>query len=89
MYRGLCTFFTFGSNHIAPYRGADKSLVRPGRKQATATQLQLLQATQKKFRRLSIQPGLHGSSDICVGRKMATFQLFFRSGRAEDLSAPL
>jgi len=29
------------------YRGADKFLARPGRKQATATELQLLQATQK------------------------------------------
>jgi len=47
-----------------------------------------LQATQKKFRRLSVQPGLRGSSDLRVGRKMATFQLFFQSGRAQDLSAP-
>ena len=30
------------------YRGADKFLARPGRKQATATKLYLLQATQKK-----------------------------------------
>ena len=30
------------------YRGTDKSLARPGRKQATATKLWLLQATQKK-----------------------------------------
>ena len=30
------------------YRGADKSLARPGRKQATANKLQFLQATQKK-----------------------------------------
>jgi len=59
--------------------GADKSLARPGRKQATATQLLLLQATQKKFGRLSIQPGLRGSSDLRFGRKMMTFQLFFPS----------
>ena len=64
------------------YRGADKSLARPGRKQATATKL-YLQATQKPLRRLSVQPALR------VGRKMATFQLFFQSGRAKDLSAPL
>ena len=69
--------------------GADKSLARSGRKQATATKLELLQATQKQFRRLSIQPGLHGSNDLRVGQKMATFQLFFQSGRANDLSAPL
>ena len=69
------------------YRGADKSLARPGRKQATATKL--LQATRKQFRNLSVQPGLRGSNDLRVGRKMATFQLFFQSGRAKDLSAPL
>ena len=38
---------------------------------------------------LSAQPGLRGSNDLRVGRKMATFQLFFQSGRANDLSAPL
>ena len=71
------------------YRAADKSLARPCRKQATATKFQLLQAIQKKFRRLSVQPGLRGSNDLRVGRKMATFQSFFQSGRANDLSAPL
>jgi len=30
------------------YRGADKSLARPGRKKATATKFDLLQVTQKK-----------------------------------------
>jgi len=38
---------------------------------------------------LSVQPGLRGSSDFCVGRKMANFKLFLQSGRAKDLSAPL
>ena len=38
-----------------------------------------MQATQKKNRNLSVQPGLRGSSDLRVGRKMATFQLFFFS----------
>jgi len=47
---------------IKIYRGADKSLA---------------QATQKKNFMLSIQPGLRGSNDLRVGRKMATFQLFF------------
>jgi hypothetical protein len=70
------------------YRGADKSLARPGRKQATATKF--LQATQKQFRKLSVWPGLRGSNDLRVGRKMATSQLFFfQSGRGKDLSAPL
>ena len=36
-----------------------------------------------------VQPGLCSSNDLRVGRKMATFQLFFQSGRAKDLSAPL
>jgi hypothetical protein len=31
------------------YRGDDKSLTRTGRKQATATKLEPLQATQKKI----------------------------------------
>ena len=44
---------------------------------------------KKKFRKLSVQPGLRCSNDLCVGRIMATFQLFFQSGRAKDLSAPL
>ena len=26
---------------------------------------------------LSVQPGLRSSSDLCVGRKVANFQLFF------------
>ena len=38
-----------------------------------------MQATQKKLRKLSVQPGLHGSNDFRVGGKMATFQLFFQS----------
>ena len=38
---------------------------------------------------LSVQPGLRGSNDLRVGRKMATFQFFFQSGRAKDLPAHL
>jgi len=35
---------------------------------------------KKKFGKLSVQPGLRGSNDLCVGwKKMATFQLFFQS----------
>jgi len=34
----------------------------------------------KKFRTLSVQPGLRGSNDLRVGRKMATFQLVFSPG---------
>ena len=34
---------------------------------------------KKKFGKLSVQPGLRGSNDLRVGRKMATFQLLFQS----------
>ena len=69
--------------------GTDRSLARPGKKQATSTKLLLLQATQKQFRRLYVQPGLRGSNELRVGRKKAAFQLFFQSGSDKDLSAPL
>ena len=62
-------------NSSETYRGADKSLARPGRKQATATKL--LQATQKKFRRLSVQPGVCRSNDQLVGRKWRAFNCFY------------
>ena len=72
------------------YRGAHKSLAQPGRKLATATKLNFCKPKkEKKFRNLSVQPGLRGSNDLRVGRKMATFQLFFQSDRAKDLSEPL
>ena len=74
---------------IKLYRGADKSLARPGSKQATVTKLCKSLKKKKKFRSLYVQPGLRGSNDLRVGRKMATFQLFFQSGRTKDLSAPL
>jgi len=38
---------------------------------------------------LSVQTVLRGSNNLRVGRKMATFQLFYQSGRAKDLSALL
>ena len=43
-----CIWYVVG---LTIYRGADKSLTRPGRKQATGTKLQLLQATQKKIQK--------------------------------------
>jgi len=70
------------------YRGADKSLARPGRKQATATKLNF--SSHSKTIQLVVRPtGLRGSSDLRVGRKVATFQLFFHAGWAKDLSEPL
>ena len=41
--------------------------------------LYLLQATQKKIRMLSVQPGVLGSNDLRFERKMANFQLIFQS----------
>ena len=71
------------------YRGADKSLARPGRKQATATE----------------DFDLHVSSCIIIGGILALFiyitrlaskeifspsnKLHRKVGRAKDLSAPL
>ena len=46
----------------------------------TVKQAQLVHAFakhSKKLRKLSVQPGLRGNNDLRVGRKMATFQLFF------------
>jgi len=79
--------------HLVIRGGADKSLARPGWKQATATKLGIYSThstrssihflarcsnfckpLKKKFRMLSVRPGLGGSNDLRVGRKMATFQ---------------
>ena len=89
--------FVYHTSHLVR-GGADKSLARPERKQATATKLGIYSTysprssihflarcsnfckpLKKKFRMLSVQPGLRGSNDLRVGRKMATFQLFFQS----------
>ena len=79
---------------------ADKSLARPGRKQATATKLGIYSTysprssihflsrcsnfashSKKNIRRLSVQPGLRGSNDLHIRRKMATFQFLISSFR--------
>ena len=79
-------------------KGADTSLARPGRKQATATKLEiystfpprssihflarcsnLCKPLKKISRTLSVQPGLRGSNDLRVERKMANFKLFIQS----------
>ena len=78
--------------------GADKSLARLGRKQATATKLgtyskystrssihflarcsNFCKPLKKKIKMLSVQPGLRGSNNLRVGRKMARYQMFFQS----------
>jgi len=72
-------------NKQTVYWGADKSLARPGRE--SYSDQTFASHSKTTFRRLSVQPGLRGSNDLRVGRKMATFKLFFQSGRAKDLSA--
>ena len=37
----------------------------------------ICKSLKKEFGRLSVQPGLRGSNDLRVGRKMATFNCFF------------
>ena len=44
----VCLILSSAACLALPYRGVDKSLARPGRKQATATKLQILQAKKKK-----------------------------------------
>jgi len=92
-YGNNCVLFDFVHRVKDRGRGADKSLVRPGKKEATATKLGIYltysprssihflarcfnfyKPLKKKFRILSVQPGLCGSIEIRVGRKMATFQ---------------
>ena len=72
------------------YRGADKSSARPGRKQATATELYLLQATQKK-KNSEDCPSNQVSAAAMISasdEKWRPFiRFFFQSGLAKDFSA--
>ena len=63
------------------YQGADKSLTLPGRKQAIATKLWLLQATQKKNSECCPSNQVSAAAVTCASDKQL--------GRAKDLSAPL
>ena len=74
--------------------GADKSLAQPGRKQTTATKIWIYSTYSPRssihflarcFNFCKLQkkisegcPSNHISNDLRVGRKMATFQLFFQ-----------
>ena len=77
-------FYVNPMEHTAELRGgADKSLARLGRKEATATKLGIYSTysphflarcsnfckpLKKKISRLSVQPGFRGSNDLHVGR---------------------
>ena len=76
------------------YRGADKSLAGSGKKQATATELYLLQATQKKKKENSEGCPSNQVSAAAMttasDKKLRPFIcLFLQSDRAKDLSASL
>ena len=66
------------------YRGADKSLARPRRKQATVIKLLTFTSHSKKIQKVVRPTRSHGSNNLHVGRKMATFPLSFQSGQAKD-----
>ena len=80
----------YGTQSSLPHLPACWQFLSPTKKETSYSDQTLTFASHsKKFSNLSIQPGLRGSNDLCVGRKVATLQLFFQSGRAKDLSAPL
>ena len=59
------------------YRGADKSVARPGRKQATATKLMLLQATQKKSESCPSNQDFATAMTSASDEKWRPFNCFF------------
>ena len=72
------------------YQGSDKSLARPGRKQATATKLVTFASHSKK--KSEVCPSNQVSAAAMTSmldEKWRTFNCFFQSDRAKDLSAPL
>ena len=73
------------------YRGADKSLSRTGRKQATATELLTLASHSKKKNQKFVRPTRSSRQQWPpIWTKNGDLSIvFFQSGRAKDLSAPL
>ena len=70
------------------YRYADKSLLRPGRKQATATKLYFCKPLKNSLEGCpsnEVSTAVTSASD----EKWRPFNCFFQSGWAKDLSAPL
>ena len=71
------------------YRGTDKSLARPGRKQATVIKLF---ASHSKTIQKVVRPSNQVSAAAMTpasDEKWRPFNCFFQSGGAKDLSAPL
>ena len=71
------------------YRGADKSLARPGRKQATATKLYHLQTTQKNSEVCPSNQVSTAAMTSASDEKWRPFNCYFQSGRTKNLPAPL
>ena len=74
------THYQVNSRHFRlqiHYRGADKSLARRGRKQASATKLLTFASHSKKIHKFSVQPGLRDSNDLCVDEEWRHFNYFF------------
>ena len=72
---------------IIVYRGADKSLSRPGTKQVTATKL-FYKPLKKKTENCPSNQVSAATMTSASDEKWRPFNCFFQSGRAKDLSAP-
>jgi len=68
------------------YWGADKSLAQPGRKQTTATKPLTFEKNSEGCPSNQVSMA---SMTSALDEKRATFQMFFQSGQAKDLSPPL
>ena len=72
------------------HRGADKSLARPGRKQATVTKLLTFASHSKKLSEGCPSNQVSAAAMTSASdEKWRPFNCFFQSGRAKDLSAVL
>ena len=88
LYLAACfgtTMSNSGTSCVQVYRGADKSLARPGRKKATATKLTFASHSKKKFRSLSVHPGLRGGQWPPRRTKNGDLSIVFSVGSAEGL----
>jgi len=76
----MTAWFGFQKPEATVYRGADKFLAWPGRKQATTTKLQLLQTTQKKIQKAVRPTRSPRAAMTSASVKMATLFFFSRVG---------
>ena len=87
-----CAFLRIGrefeNDNGCTYRGADKSLARPGRKQATATKL-FCKPLKKNSEYCPSNQVSAAAMTSASEEKWRPLNCFCQSGRAKDLSAPL